>query len=396
MNIAVIQWQLPIQIHTTLLINVLAESGHKVHMFLFDVTRQYSRIAKHDNIYTYNIITFHYVLYFIFRVIRKSLSILLMNKNILIKYEKLYRWLYIKKYLKQINIDFDFSIGIEKGGLICANALYKIKGIPYYYYSLELYVEDHPVLAEGHMKWLRSHEMSAHKEACGTFIQDIERANALYEANGLHDNAPPFFLMPVSVKPRKMLTAQYDNQAKKRKLLLFGINRLSDEECLIIMRSLPKEYVWHIHNVDVFRERRLFSKHGADNIILTDEYLDEDGIDALMAGAHIGLCWYASDVANDRLTAFSSEKTSRYLSLSIPIIANAESNFPKLFSIFPCGVAVSNASDISYAIMQIECAYNLYSDAARDAYEKFFNFENAFTGLMPFVHRTLPSRTCGK
>ena len=79
--------------------------------------------------------------------------------------------------------DYAFSIGIEKQGLIWAGLIGEKLNIPTIYYSLELYIEEHPMLQ--HLGHLRPAEAYFHQQTLATIIQDKSRQKALFEANSV-------------------------------------------------------------------------------------------------------------------------------------------------------------------------------------------------------------------
>jgi hypothetical protein len=123
----------------------------------------------------------------LFRLLKRDISLKVLRKS--------------SQVIGQNRYNYKCFIGIEKKGLIWAGLLnreYKYH-IPYLYYSLELYIEDHPIrFTDKFFPRLRKLEKRFHREAAATIIQDSMRAKVLFESN--HIEKQPVILVPVSLR----------------------------------------------------------------------------------------------------------------------------------------------------------------------------------------------------
>ena len=226
-------------------------------------------------------------------------------------------------------------IGIEKIGLIWAGMLSEMHRCPLIYYSLELYIEDNPILER--VYHLLDAERKYHKLAIATIIQDGPRAKALLKSNGIEQTNILHF--PVSAKGNivreksKYLQSKLHIDDKKKIILYFGgINKdrflpqmvkmardLDDEVILVVHGVGPKRYMNYLQSI-ADKNKVLFSL----------DFIAEAEIENLISSAHIGIALYKTTNANDRLVAFSSSKVAYYTQCGVPMIAFDTESFREL------------------------------------------------------------------
>jgi hypothetical protein len=309
---------------------------------------------------------------------------------------KVYMDLYnIKRQLRKIHKSFDCIIGVEKGGLICAQMLSKIHPAPYYYLSLELYTKDHPKIIQLSIySTMRALEIAAHKKAAGTIIADESRKDHLY-ADGNIDHRQPAFYLPITI-PQD--TTSYNTMSKKnpKVILNFGYNRLPADLFIKIAENLPEDYIFLIHHLDTKHTehyKAIIIKYSLERVKISNKSINtEEEIANLIADAFVGFCWYQAECANERLISFSSEKTARYLAAGIPIIANSATNFSQLFSQINCGIAISTQNEFTAALKLIAGDYQGYSQRAKQAFNKYYRLTNFREPLDNFLKKTIESR----
>ena len=274
--------------------------------------------------------------------------------------------------------DVSLGIGLDKGGLLWAGAWHKKTKKPYVHYSTELLSADSEIYRWPKLGAMLPLESEAHAGAAATIVQDTDRGNYLAH----YDKAVSghVFYFPVSVKaPKKTYGI-----SRRPLCVSFGTieGRLDEQQILSIHRTLPDAYemLFHMNNTQDFLHG-LKARYGMPNIHVSTDTLNDTQIEALLAQARLALCWYHPHDMNNALTAFSSEKLARYLSLGIPVIVNADSNFHKLFAKYRCGVGLHAISQLPEAIAEIESRYDEYRGAAFQAYEAYYNHDTNFERL---------------
>lgn len=406
MKIAIFSYYYPSinRTYITSLCDMLVNTGNEVNVHSFFIQdpvdnfeNQYNKILeKSDNIKNS-----------IFKILRKKiknfLSLYFFNYT---KYFLQCYYVYIernkqKKELHRIkkellNYDnYDCSIGIEKGGLICAYQFYKIKKIPYFYFSLELYDENHPFVIKSTMlKILRQKEIKAHQKSIGTIIADEDRKNYLYEKGNINHNIAAFY-MPISFNDKKYENKMsvYSNNHNKKIILNFGYNRLPDDFFVNLLKKMPIDYIFYMHHYDTSHHIKLSREYALDNFKYSNIFVDEKKVMEIINDSFIGVCWYQEGNANDILSAFSSEKTARYLAAGKPIIANEKTNFNKLFHLYKCGIAVNNPEEFIDAINKITYNYKEFSFQSRNAYEQIYKLSNYEQSLNIYMQNNIKDST---
>jgi hypothetical protein len=329
-------------------------------------------------------------LLFFFKAIRKIIRLLLRNAELGqgIEQRVFYRLAFgaVLRWLQRTCLEFDVCIGIEKGGLLCAAHLQKTLGIPCFYYSLELYTKSHPVY-DAAVPLMQVLEGEAHAACLGTIIQEPQRAEALYADTGVAECVVPALYFPVTIsgantsKTFALAHKECGAHGSKRQLINFGNHRLRPEQLVTLARNLPEGYTLFMHNTNVSDLRKIVDGFSLSAVTLSEGSLDESQLMEMISRSRIGLCWYDAGITNDRLTAFASEKLTRYLSLGLPIIANAETNFFELCDRYECGIAVNGVEEIAAAIQRIENDYEYYSKNALQTFYAVYNFQVNFDRL---------------
>ena len=239
---------------------------------------------------------------------------------------------------------YDVLIGVEKAGLELADRHGRQTGTPVIYYSLELYVEGHP--EQGRFAWQRANEVACHARAQGTLIQDRFRWEVLRQANRIVGDA--VYFLPIGISAARNVSAPCRTRPAPTqsdcRLLSFGVqgkNRLT-HELIAQAVHLPTGQRLQLHGPAYDSETlRLAKGRLPVNVALCTRLLPEAELPALLAEADIGLALYRIDVANDRLTAYSSQKVALYLQAGLPVVAFRSEAFADMFSRFPCGELIA-------------------------------------------------------
>jgi glycosyltransferase involved in cell wall biosynthesis len=276
---------------------------------------------------------------------------------------------------------YDFYIGIEKQGLIWSGLLGEKFNIPTIYYSLELYINDHPMLEyQGH---LRNTEKYFHNKSLATIIQDEFRKKALFEANEVNNDA---IYLPVSVpgpsiKKKSFFLYEKFNIPKDKKIALFFGGMAPQRYCEEIIQAAQKlhdDVVVVFHGFEMTDGYIKFLKTVDVNnkIIFSLDKLPEEELTDLLCSADIGFAIYSNDNVNDRYTAFSSQKIALFLKHGIPIVSNHNESYTRLFEEFKCGENISEFISIEQAIMNISDSLDSYRDSSFMAFNKHFNLDH--------------------
>ncbi len=280
-------------------------------------------------------------------------------------------------------------IGIEKKGLIWAGALSQTYGCPLMYYSLELYLEDHPglaaALATKEYSYLRKMEKKYHQLCGATIIQDRHRAEALLKYNQIgHTN---LLYLPISARgdivERKSsyLHQKYKVGEAKKLLLYYGLIQeerfsadlvgiagcLKDDVTLVLHGYGDQAYLAHLQ-----------SMAATDRVIFSLDLVEEEKILDVISSATIGLALYENTNSNDRLAAFSSVKVAYYLQCGVPIIAFDSESFRELMTAHRCGKLINSIDEIPQRVEEILGDLDSYREQAFMAFRQFYDFDRNF------------------
>jgi glycosyltransferase involved in cell wall biosynthesis len=388
-RIALFQYEWPLQVHTVNLTVQLAESGWHVDLFLCGCDSSYvviSDMGRIENIEVHDLNPYetqsplrHKIMYAMDRVgIRHKHPPDVFSHVVKESFK------HIKKY------DYRCFIGIEKKGLIWAGRLAEKVRTPYLYYSLELYLEDHPAfIHDEEFARVRREEIKYHRVSRGTIIQDRMRAEVLLASNGIEQT--DLLFLPVSLPEEEnsdrsaWLYEQNGIPPGKKIILYFGLiaqDRLSGDMAAISGR-LRNDCTMVIHGFG--SEDEIGPLRGKENLVLSLDFVEQHGIKNLISSATIGLVMYGDTCSNDRLTAFSSEKLALYLQSGIPIIAFDRGNYRELMDAYPCGELISDMKELPGAVEKILANYERYRAEAFSAYRELYRYDNYFKKIEAYL-----------
>lgn len=295
------------------------------------------------------------------------------------------------RFARRLNgVVYDLFMGVEKVGLIVASALGKKMGISYIYYSLELYVEDHPYLTQ--LGYLRRAEQYANAGALATIIQDQRRAKVLEVANRLQGHN--FIYLPVGVAEIQLANS-YDADLDAMKIptgqfiiLFVGIltKQRRIQELIKIADILGEDEYLLLHGPD-FQIDTIYNS--GKKVLVSKTYLSEEKLDALVEKSGIGIALYFNHPLNERLTAFSSHKIALYLKHGKPIIVQKNESYEDLMTLYPCGEMIDNIEDLPAAVKKIRADYQFYSRQAVLAFNDFYNLKNNAPRVIQLIERLM-------
>lgn len=287
----------------------------------------------------------------------------------------------------------DLVIGVEKESLDLAAKYASIVDIPYIYYSAELYLEDHPRYED--FGWQRKSEITCHRGASATIIQDKYRWEVLKTTNGI--NAQKVFYLPVGIAPRpdcekiSVLVSRPSPDAQKTaKILYLGYltpYRFSGD-LIRAAGQLPPSIAVHLHGPAGSPKFEAWARKKAQcaNVKITTNLLSEHDLPGFVRGYDIGLALYSTAFVNDRMTAFSSQKIALYLSENKPIITFRSETYEALFGEYNCGVMIDSLVDLQGAIELIMNNYAMYVSEAERAFKEVYDLNNYWESLVLFLN----------
>jgi len=280
-------------------------------------------------------------------------------------------------------------IGVEKLGLIWCGKLNICSDI--IYYSLELYLNDHPILSSAYMKLIHKIEKEIHNHCLATIIQDKDRAEVLYKGNGIKNSDVPIILLPISIyqnKNEKLFNyfhIKYSLAPNSKILLYFGaggFNRMMDFDK--IANNLPNDYYLIIHGLNISNKS---IKNEKSNIFISKDFFDQNGINIIISSATIGIVLYSNDIENNRLTAYSSEKIARFTQCGIPFISLRNNNYENLQKRYNCLELIEDYNGIRNAIDKIDYNYLEYRKMAFKAFDNIYSYKKAAQELFEFLKK---------
>lgn len=401
-RIAILQYDWPLQIHTLNLAISLAEEDFTVDLIVsgcsFDLVNL-DRVKAHPKI---TIIDFDFWARRGGRLWRKAGEILhrcyrkivvRFSPNAVLAPQFLLSFLLLR-YKKYCGF-----IGIEKMGLLWAGWLAGKIRVPLLYFSLELYDEDHPYfLGRPGFRALRRWEKKYHAMAVATIIQDVWRGEYLLISNECTEKR--LILLPVSVlgtpieKKNDFLRRRFGISEGVPIILYVGL--IDDARgCLEIVRLVKRTnrnfaLVFHGYGEPEFLS--LLREVGGDKFYLSTEMVEEEYLPELVASADVGLALYRQDCANDKMTAFSSEKVALYCRGGIPFVAFSDLTYQELLASHTCCELVLTPSEVPTAVDRIMANYEIFRRGAFAAFDAHYCYEKNIKPVVRQISELL--KTC--
>lgn len=386
-RIAVFQYDFPIQSYTKNLIISLEEAGYKVDLFTtYESTCQNLVNLKEVNnknieIYIQRDCSL--------RAIRVAFKVLNIFSDRTSRNKQLIDPIALnnsKRIIKKNLSEYLCFIGIEKQGLIWAGKISEETNIPYIYYSLELYIEDHPAYKK--LEEYIKEEMFYHQKAMATIIQDKCRAEALLKCNKVSDSYS--ILFPISVKGNTIrekgnyFQDKFGIPSDSKIALYFGMickQRYSTSLNEIAERIGENYLVFHGYG----EKNYLNTLKKSQNVIISTDLVDEKKKLDVISSAHVGISLYDNTLSNDRLTAFSSEKVALYMQVGLPIISFRNESYEELFSNFKCGEMIESIDEFPAAFNKILQNYESYREECFRAFDQYYSFDKNFKSVLEYL-----------
>ncbi|MDY0278835.1 MAG: hypothetical protein RBQ97_12205 [Acholeplasma sp.] len=297
--------------------------------------------------------------------------------------------------IQKMNDQYFCFIGIEKMGLLWAGEFSEKYQIPLIYYSLELYIEDHPYYSN--FKKLHHIEKIYHQKAICTIVQDEFRQKRLYQSNEIKNSDTiflPVYSRGACVKdPSKSFFQQMFKLDKNNRILLYYGAMQKHRCCREIAAIAPKlsntSVVFHGYgNLNYISSLKKFV-----NVYISTDLFEETKIGDIFLSVDIGISLYDNSFSNNRFTAFSSTKIALYLKYGIPIITFNNESYQKLFRKYRCGEMINKIDDLPIALDKIISNFPTYKKNAYLAYEEFYNLDNTSKELLSYLFALCSKKT---
>jgi hypothetical protein len=287
-------------------------------------------------------------------------------------------------------------IGVEKRGLIWAGRVAERLSVPLVYYSLELYTSEfRPLIKErgGYLQFRRATDAEAryHRRAAATIVQTPERARLLAADTGAELSEANTFYVPVSLlgsarrEPSTFLHDTLGLDRDQRLILYFGLirtdryalglaeaaQRFHDGWTLVMHGWGPQDALDGIREVD-----------NKDKVALSLEMVPWNRIGELIGSAAVGVALYAREPANNRLTAFASEKMALYMKHGVPFVAFDYEEYRQLAMGYRCGEVLSDVADLPDAVGTILGSHLAYRAQTAVAFADHYDFRRNFRPVL--------------
>lgn len=415
-KIAVFQAFINVQSQLGYMVKTLSEEGFEVDLFVHECNTEYFKIIEDERIRVHQIdrpcaeisqkrtrVGVNHITSWFKKSKMPPIAIRLMDllKLLLRKHipefmlprgEKLIPRMLLEAALSKIR-DGNYAclIGVEKAGLIWAGLIGESTGLPWIYYSLELYTSDHDYYYEGNFVRYRRAEKRYHQKAIATIIQDQDRADVLFKDNGIKGGKAIF--VPVSImgevikKKSDYLREEHHIPKDKVVVLQFGLiferrlckevmieaHKFDDDICLIMHGDIPD-------NKEIYRHLTLSGK-----IILSEKLIPSSEIGDLISSSDIGLVFYRKNPINDYLVASSSEKLALYLQSGIPVVMFDYPSFAQINDKYQFGVCIGKLEELEQAISKIRNNYSYYRENAFAAFTDHYEYRRNFLRVVDII-----------
>ena len=239
---------------------------------------------------------------------------------------------------------------------------------------------------------IRTAERACHRRAAATIIQDAERARVLFQDNGVPMGGCPYFLssgfgngaplyQPLSLLPGSI----WSFKGYKSHSFLWAVTSARYVfELAEVAQMFPEDWVLVLHGPSycesTVEKIKAIDRRG--KVILSLQKVPVSRVREVIASAHIGLALYPSTPANDRLTAFASEKTALYLQCGVPLIAFDHPGYRRLANEEQCGVVIQRSQELPKAIETILASREQFARNAFRTFEKYYDFARNFTNVI--------------
>jgi glycosyltransferase involved in cell wall biosynthesis len=287
--------------------------------------------------------------------------------------------------------NFDFIFGVDPIGIIIGSILGQVKRTPIAYINLEIYLEKD--ITNCLIRMMKKPENYFSQRAAFCVVQDEQRAELLVEANKVEREK--IVLMPnAPLGPafRGKSTFLRDRLAiDKDKIVLLHAGTLADwtatPELIGAANDWPEEYLLVLHSRKKRSEIEINLENLPESVLLSDQPVEYNQLDALFSSADIGLVLYrilGNDWYGDNMNfvGLSSGKLAQCLLVGLPVIVSDLPGLKELIEKYSCGVAVKDSGEVSQAASKILKNYNDFSENANRCFNEVFALQNYFDEIL--------------
>jgi glycosyltransferase involved in cell wall biosynthesis len=290
-------------------------------------------------------------------------------------------------------------IGVEKKGLVWAGLVAQRLGIPYFYYSLELYTDEGDywrIILDDRFAWecMWLGERLHHAKAAATIIQDFDRAQVLFRDTGVDLSKATVHYVPVSVlgepypKRTGYLRETLGIPSDHKLILYFG--QIWEGRYVVelaeVAQRFPDDWRLVLHGEpmgSVVEKIKQVDKRG--KVVLSLQMVPSEQVPEVIASADVGLLFYSGRSHNERLTAFASEKMALYMQCGVPFIAFDHCGFKRLAEEEGCGVVVQRLEELPEAVDKILRNPETFRASAQRSFAQHYNFANNFAPVVKAI-----------
>jgi hypothetical protein len=222
------------------------------------------------------------------------------------------------------------------------------------------------------------------------------RAKVLFESNDIEKQ--PVIMVPVSLRGNenhdktRYFHIKFNLTGEKKIILYFGIinarYRLS-REIADQAEALDSDQLLVFHGYGETQDIRALTGMAPGKVLVSTDLVPHDMITELISSVDIGLVLYSDDNYNNKLTAFSSEKTALFSRSGIPVIAFDNENYRVLMKSYRCGELINDINELPRAVVRILRDYDSYRKNAFLAYKEYYCFDRHFENIKKFIENDL-------
>lgn len=254
---------------------------------------------------------------------------------------------------------YELVIGAETMGLVPAGVYAGLSRTRLVYWCLELITwRDAVTLLSKFMKLCENYFA---KRAVAVVIQDQERAEVFCRDSDVP--ADKIVLVPASARGPAIYRRTRYFHAKyalpeNTKIALHAGSIEPWSQCLEVIegsRSLPPDWKLVIHGFgpsDYINEV-VKAASNQENVIISLDFVPYTQLDALVAGADVGLAMYRPTSVNWQLMGAASSKIAQYLKVGVPVIHNSSGRLKEITDRMRCGIYIADPAQFSAAISQL-------------------------------------------
>ncbi len=282
-------------------------------------------------------------------------------------------------------LKFDFVFAVDSPSLYLACKAFPEKYDRIIHYSLEVIEESHPLFQfNSEYRSFVEFERNALPRLAALMIQDRFREDLFLTSVANYDRERSIYF-PVACSGTRI--DQFKN-GRDFDVLFYGGLWSAEliDELRKTSRFLPRNMTVRVRG----GRGCLKLDSASDGRFIVDRTpVPFDELDNVIARSQIGIALYPQGDANNRTTAFSSEKIARYTKCGIPFVAFDNCDYRFLKSSMDCCELITSFAELPEAIMRIAEKYDYYRTNAFRAFEQFYSLSNTSRQLLSWLERSV-------